>query len=35
MRLAILDTGHTFGKKALFGVVRVMSRMPVPTSSRR
>ena len=30
MRLAILDTGHTFGKKALLTMIRVMSRYRAP-----
>lgn len=30
MRLQILDTGHTFGKKALMAFVRTVSRVPVP-----
>jgi hypothetical protein len=30
MRLAILDRGHTLGKKALFVMIRVMMRVPVP-----
>jgi len=30
MRLEVLDSGHTFGKKALFVMIRVMSRVPVP-----
>jgi hypothetical protein len=30
MRLAALDNGHTFGTKALFVMIRVMSRHPVP-----
>jgi len=29
MRLAILDRGHDFGSKILFGVIRFASRMPV------
>jgi uncharacterized peroxidase-related enzyme len=29
MRLAILDRGHDFGSKLLFGVIRLASRMPV------
>ena len=29
MRLGKLDTGHTFGKKALFVMIRLMSRHPV------
>jgi len=29
MRLAILDRGHDFGSKLLFGVIRIASRMPV------
>lgn len=29
MRLGVLDNGHTFGKKALFVMIRVMSRHPV------
>jgi hypothetical protein len=30
VRLAKLDTGHTFKAKALFAMIRVMSRHPVP-----
>ena len=30
MRLAVLDSGHTFGKKALFAMIRVMSGHPAP-----
>lgn len=30
MRLEALDSGHTLGKKALFVMMRVMTRMPVP-----
>ena len=30
MRLARLDTGHTFGKKALFALIRVMSGHRAP-----
>ena len=30
MRLPMLDTGHTLGTKALFAMIRVMSRHPVP-----
>lgn len=29
MRLAVLDHGHTFGKKALFKMIRVLSGHPV------
>lgn len=29
MRLEILDRGHGMGTKALFGVIRVMTRQPV------
>jgi AhpD family alkylhydroperoxidase len=29
MRLAILDRGHSFGTKALFAVIRTVSRQPV------
>ncbi len=29
MRLAILDEGHAFGTKVLFGVIRMASRQPV------
>jgi uncharacterized peroxidase-related enzyme len=29
MRLAILDTGHGFGKRALFAFIRAVSRQPV------
>src|SRR5262249_23593586 len=30
MRLAILDSGHGFGAKALFALIRAVSRQPVP-----
>ncbi len=30
MRLAILDSGHGFGAKALFAFIRTVSRQPVP-----
>jgi hypothetical protein len=30
MRLAALDTGHSFKTKALFAMIRVLSRHPVP-----
>jgi len=30
MRLAILDSGHGFGTKALFALIRSVSRQPVP-----
>jgi hypothetical protein len=30
MRLAILDSGHGFGAKALFAFIRLVSRQPVP-----
>jgi uncharacterized peroxidase-related enzyme len=30
VRLAILDSGHSFGTKALFAMIRVVSRQPVP-----
>jgi uncharacterized peroxidase-related enzyme len=30
MRLAILDKGHRFATKALFAIIRVASRQPVP-----
>ena len=30
MHLAILDSGHSFGTKALFALIRVVSRQPVP-----
>jgi hypothetical protein len=29
MRLAILDRGHTLGKKAILAMIRVVSRQPV------
>jgi hypothetical protein len=29
VRLAILDHGHTLGRKALLAMIRVMSRQPV------
>jgi uncharacterized peroxidase-related enzyme len=30
MRLAILDSGHSFGTKALFAFIRAVSRQPIP-----
>jgi hypothetical protein len=30
MRLDVLDRGHTFGAKALFAMIRVVSRRPPP-----
>jgi hypothetical protein len=30
MRLAILDNGHRFRTKVLFGIIRAMLRLPVP-----
>ena len=30
MRLAILDSGHGFGTKALFALIRAVSRQPIP-----
>jgi len=30
MRLDALDRGHTLGKKALFAMMRLMTRAPVP-----
>ncbi|CAN5837690.1 hypothetical protein BH11MYX2_BH11MYX2_20020 [soil metagenome] len=30
MRLDVLDHGHTFGKKALFVLIRLLSRHPAP-----
>jgi hypothetical protein len=30
MRLEVLDSGHTFGKKALFVLIRVLSGHPAP-----
>lgn len=30
MRLDVLDSGHTFGKKALFVLIRLMTRHPAP-----
>ncbi len=30
MRLARLDTGHTFKTKAIFVMIRTLSKMPVP-----
>ncbi len=30
MRLAVLDRGHTFGKKALFVMIRLMTRHRPP-----
>src|ERR1700677_2837916 len=29
MRLSILDNGHSFGTKALFALIRMVSRQPV------
>ena len=29
MRLNVLDTGHSLGKKALFALIRTVSRQPV------
>lgn len=29
MRLEVLDRGHTFGRKALLGFIKMVSRMPV------
>jgi hypothetical protein len=29
MRLGILDSGHSFGMKTLFALIRVVSRQPV------
>ena len=29
MRLDVLDNGHSFGRKAMFVMIRVMSRHPV------
>ena len=29
MRLSVLDSGHTFGKKAIFVMIRAMSGHPV------
>ena len=29
MRLAVLDSGHTLGKKAMLAMIRVVSRQPV------
>jgi hypothetical protein len=29
VRLAVLDRGHTLGKKAVLAMIRVMSRQPV------
>lgn len=29
MRLAVLDSGHTFKTKAIFAMIRVLSRHPV------
>jgi len=29
MRLRVLDTGHGFGTKALFALIRTVSRQPV------
>lgn len=30
MRLAILDNGHGFATKALFALIRAISRLPIP-----
>jgi hypothetical protein len=30
MRLAILDSGHRFGTKVLFAIIRAVSRQPTP-----
>jgi hypothetical protein len=30
MRLAILDTGHSFGTKVLFALIRLLTRQPTP-----
>jgi hypothetical protein len=30
VRLAVVDSGHTLGKKALFVLMRLVSRHPVP-----
>lgn len=30
MRLAVLDSGHPFRMKAMFAMIRVVSRHPVP-----
>jgi hypothetical protein len=30
MRLAILDRGHSLGVKALFAIIRAVSRQPTP-----
>src|SRR5215471_18096589 len=30
MRLSILDSGHRFGTKVLFAIIKTMSRQPVP-----
>ena len=30
MRLAILDSGHGFGTKALFAFIRTVTRQPIP-----
>ena len=30
MRLSILDSGHRFGTKILFALIRVVSRQPTP-----
>ena len=34
MRLRILDTGHSFGTKILFAVIRGISRRPVPDAAK-
>jgi hypothetical protein len=30
MRLAVLDSGHSFGSKVLFAMIRLLSRRPAP-----
>lgn len=30
MRLNVLDSGHTLGKKAMFAMIRLMTGAPVP-----
>jgi uncharacterized peroxidase-related enzyme len=34
MRLAILDSGHRFATKALFAIIRMASRQPVPEAAK-
>lgn len=34
MRLSILDSGHPFGTKVLFALIRLFSRQPVPDAAK-